>query len=72
MQYKVVPAPEFVMASGKSALQKAAAAYEQIIQQQSTGGWIFHSMDSTVVQQKCCFCIPTTPVQMKILIFSKE
>lgn len=71
MQYRVVPAPEFVQASGKAALQKAATAYEAIIQNNASQGWTFHSMDSTVVQGKCCFVLPTAPVQMKILIFSR-
>lgn len=72
MKYKVIPAPEAIHAGGGGkALQKAAQAYEQIINNEAAQGWIFHAMDSTTVTQKCCLCIPTAPVQVKILVFRR-
>ena len=69
MQYKVVPGPQAI--EGNNA--QAASLIESLINENATGGWKYHSMETMVTIEKKG-CITKTYLEKKIylLIFERE
>lgn len=52
MQYKVIPLPESIMVKKREGLDKAIAEYSNIINNEATYGWRYHSTELLPVTTK--------------------
>ena len=82
MQYKTVAAPKGleIKAGEKDGVEKAIAAYSELISKEAVGGWEFHSIETITVYEKLgCFAKFFNPngashiaTNYNMLIFKKE
>jgi hypothetical protein len=82
MQYKTVAAPKGleIKAGEKGGVEKAIAAYSELISKEAVGGWEFHSIETITIYEKLgCFAslfksngINNIATNYNMLIFKKE
>lgn len=87
MEYKCVPAPQNLVIDHTGSYDQAVRSFADLINQEATGGWKFHSMEQVSVTQEppktgCLGGLlvligiaprPTaTTLEFNMLIFSKE
>ena len=71
-QYKAIPGPQIMEVGRKDSVQKAFQNYSQIINQEATGGWSYHSTESIAVNQKGGCLRKDSVSYYQILIFERE
>ncbi len=76
-QYKCVPAAKEIFIKSKNDYDKAVRLFADIINNESTDGWVFYSMESIAVTQKsgCLAAIfgqKDTTIYFNMLIFVKD
>lgn len=79
--YKVVPGPVGVQGDQCTGLFSAGSAKDtaraaglvwNIIGEEATDGWVFHSMETTTVHNRCLGMFCATETEMKLLIFVRD
>lgn len=71
-QYKAVPGPQVMELGHKESLQKAFNDYSDIINKETAGGWIYHSMETITVNKKGGCLRKDSVCYYQMLIFEKE
>jgi hypothetical protein len=77
MQYKCVPAPKELVIDKKGSYDGAVRSFADLMNQEASGGWVFHSMENIAVTQKpgCLAALlgqKEATTYFNMLIFSKD
>jgi len=77
MQYKCVPAPKQIEVSRGGDFGDAVRSFADLINQETGGGWKFHSMENIVLWQKpgclaSLFGQKESYINFNMLVFSKD
>jgi hypothetical protein len=78
MEYKCVPAPTALHIGAKGDYDEAVRSYAGIINNETSGGWKFHSLSQIPVTKHpgcfaaCCCKATDITIYFNMLVFSKE
>jgi len=77
MKYKCVPAPKNLVIDKNGHFDAAVRSFADLINQETGGGWVFHSLEQISVTQKAgclagLFGKTAESIVFNMLIFSKE
>lgn len=71
MEYKIIPAPLGIKASGPQLGAQAANAYAALLNEQAGQGWEFVCFDATTVTEVVCGCCDGNKMTIKLVVFRR-